>query len=154
MRNWVIVIARRAIRSVSKNSLEKPTRHLSCRLWDALDNRGDKFHRDTLYTSHVCMKPAAYRLENNQSTPRAYRTASWTHSRDFAYRKPDDSPGDRLHGSLTLSPYLFSAAFVFQARRATERILVFHIILRLIPLENLKTYIHLYVFSTGLNIIV
>lgn len=33
------------------------------------DNRGDKFQRNTLYTSHVCMKPAAYRSENNQSTP-------------------------------------------------------------------------------------
>lgn len=42
------------------------------------DNRGDKFHQDTLYTSHVCMKPAAYRSENNQSTPELIGRASWT----------------------------------------------------------------------------
>lgn len=42
------------------------------------DNRGDKFHQDTLYTSHVCMKPAAYRLKNNQSTSELIGRASWT----------------------------------------------------------------------------
>lgn len=90
------------------------------------DNRGDKFQRDTLYTSRVYMKPAAYRLENNQSALELTGRRDFAKSQMTAWVISKNRLATNLFPHAFISPYScprqrVEAGHVLRLRHLVER---------------------------------
>lgn len=122
-------LERRAITSVSKNSLEKPTCHLSCRLGDAPFYQIIEVINFTrtrcIHPTCVWSLPHIVRKTINLY-PRAYWTGFVDYSRDFvrSVHPPKVSLGDcdRLC-ERPFPPYSFFAVFIFLLHSMTRHVI-------------------------------